>query len=87
MNTTLRQIIVKILKDSQSIKNIIAHFENESFFEEYRANEPNTAYRIPIDIWENLTDISRECVDLLPPSLDGSIYFDKSSDFVFIHKE
>ena len=87
MNTTLRKFIIQIMKDSNSVKNVISHFENESLFKEYRETEENIAYRIPINIWENLTDISRECIDFLPPTMDGSVHFDQVHDLVLIYKD
>lgn len=82
MNNTIRQTIIHILKESQSVVNVIAYFESENLLQNYKGNP----YCIPAEDWENVTDIPIECVDLLPVSMDGSIYMNNQRTHVFLHK-
>jgi hypothetical protein len=77
----IKQDVRKILNDTHSVKRLIEFFEESSLFEKYRMDANKLyEYQIPIDVWEDVTDIVREHVDLLPFINDGSIYMDAYFD-------
>ena len=61
--TIVKEDIYRILRDTMSTMPLIEYFREHGFFAEY---EDANLYRIPMNLWEEATDIPHEIVDLLP---------------------
>jgi hypothetical protein len=85
MTTTLKQSILSLLKETQSVDRLVEYFRDNQLFDKFNTFEipryqPYYLYQIPVEVWEEITDIDREVVDFLPVVMDGAIYIDRYFD-------
>jgi len=80
----IKQDIRRVLGDTHSAKKLVEIFEENGLFDEFKQNRN---YRIPIELWEDKTDIARELVDLLPYVTDGSVHIDGDRNYQYDSRE
>ena len=80
----IKQDIRRVLGDTHSVKKLVEIFEENGLFDEFKQNRN---YRIPIELWEDKTDIARELVDLLPYVTDGSVHIDGDRNYQYDSRE